>query len=428
MSWFRNPSWFDGLLLLFRGCRADKTGPTIDCNRFSSDSRVANYDITMVESNWCEECQEACHDHPTMCSVCGTPLTEEPTNVSSANQQRLLQNSQEFRDLLGTLRGNIQELDSAAQNILQSSLDLMGTVRGDLEELNRTLRNSENNMTNLPAEAWDPQQATARSRPTSKKALDQMTRILLHEHSTLFRQATLKVRLESKHRAIDCTLGEFGSAAEYTFENDTCLVLASPRTGKGGLDESTKARVSQLLAHGKTVVLVLKRGDGLTFVQKANMAQDVGAAAVIIGNNTATPWPYVMKDSKGESKKPGQSVTIPVAMIKEEESKKLVQQFESLPQSCLDCELTIRSQSTNCPVCCEDMNKGETVLQLPGCGHVFHQDCALAWLTKHNTCPYCRLELPTDDPQYEAERRRRQNQQQTERAGNGSGNGESFYG
>ena len=369
----------------------------------------------MVDSNWCDECQEACHDHPTMCSVCGSPLTEEPTNNDSnqndeplQHTDRILQNSQEMMDIMRTLNEQYQTLDERINN-LQDTVINLGAMR------------------NLPAEALDPQQATSRSRPTSKKTLEQMTRMVLHEHSTLFRQATLKVKVEGKFRTINCTLGEFGSSKEYRFDK-ACLVLASPLTGKGGLNQATKTKVSELKAKRNHVVLLLKRGDGLTFVQKARMAQETGAAAVIIGNSTATPWPYVMKDSKRESKKPGQSITIPVAMIKEEESKKLVQQFAESNQPHCDCELTIRSQSTNCPVCCEDMQTGETVLQLPGCGHVFHQDCALTWLKKHNTCPYCRLELPTDDPRYEEARRRRQQQRQEEREGNTEGNGASFYG
>ena len=461
----------------------------------------------MVESNWCEICQEVCHDHPTMCSVCGAPLTEPPPsdatiassgamNLGSSREEQLLhdmrQASRDLQSILGNLRGQVQDLDVLTRNILD----------GD------------DNNTDLPQEAWDPQQANSSSRPTSKEALNKMTRFVLHEHSSLFRQSTLIVSTDlistgvsstaplagldtdsqqlllkkstsqeicpsssdissvKNFRKIDCTLGEFGSAEEYDFEMGTYLVVASPFTGKGGLDRETKARISQLKARHNNVILFLKRGDGLTFVQKARMAQDAGASAVVIGNNTPTPWPYVMKDSKGESKKPEKSISIPVAMIKEEESKRIMQQFEkkkdlkrkriqllppipnqiylgkgphqqqeqllrlqqtlSQDSFCdiqdwsLSSELMISAQSTDCPVCCEQMKTGETVIQLPGCGHIFHEACALAWLKSHNTCPYCRRELPTDDPVYEEERRRRQQQQQEQTVGSGN-EGSSFY-
>jgi len=46
-----------------------------------------------------------------------------------------------------------------------------------------------------------------------------------------------------------------------------------------------------------------------------------------------------------------------------------------------------------CPVCEENLVLTESILRLP-CSHVFHENCLLPWLTCHNTCPICRLELP----------------------------------
>ena len=57
-------------------------------------------------------------------------------------------------------------------------------------------------------------------------------------------------------------------------------------------------------------------------------------------------------------------------------------------------------------MCADTFQIGDTVLRLPFCGHVFHRKCAVPWLEKHNTCPFCRRELPTDDLEYERERRR----------------------
>ncbi|XP_030227442.1 E3 ubiquitin-protein ligase RNF181 [Gadus morhua] len=53
-----------------------------------------------------------------------------------------------------------------------------------------------------------------------------------------------------------------------------------------------------------------------------------------------------------------------------------------------------------CPVCLLEFEEQEAVRQMP-CNHFFHSGCILPWLGKTNSCPLCRLELPTDNPEYE---------------------------
>jgi len=93
----------------------------------------------------------------------------------------------------------------------------------------------------------------------------------------------------------------------------------------------------------------------------------------------------------------------------------------------IPCRLDVspKDQRSNaCPVCTEPYAPGDVAVRLP-CGHVFHDACAVAWLKGHNTCPYCREELRTDDEGYEAERRRRLRGV----GGEGGGtDGDGFYG
>jgi len=59
------------------------------------------------------------------------------------------------------------------------------------------------------------------------------------------------------------------------------------------------------------------------------------------------------------------------------------------------------SNCENCSVCKDDFEITQDLISLP-CKHAFHQDCLTPWLKERNSCPTCRFELPTDDPDYEA--------------------------
>ena len=53
-----------------------------------------------------------------------------------------------------------------------------------------------------------------------------------------------------------------------------------------------------------------------------------------------------------------------------------------------------------CNVCLENFNAGQITMKLD-CGHYFHEKCIIHWLKMRNTCPVCRHELESNDPNYE---------------------------
>ncbi|KAL1200095.1 E3 ubiquitin-protein ligase SGR9, amyloplastic [Cardamine amara subsp. amara] len=57
---------------------------------------------------------------------------------------------------------------------------------------------------------------------------------------------------------------------------------------------------------------------------------------------------------------------------------------------------TSNAGEIECVICKEDMTEGRDVCEMP-CQHLFHWKCILPWLSKKNTCPFCRFQLPTDD-------------------------------
>lgn len=72
---------------------------------------------------------------------------------------------------------------------------------------------------------------------------------------------------------------------------------------------------------------------------------------------------------------------------------------EALPVIKISKEL-LASDSCQCAVCKDTFELGEEAKEIP-CKHIYHLDCILPWLEMHNSCPVCRYELPTDDPDYE---------------------------
>uniref|UniRef100_A0A803N6X7 RING-type E3 ubiquitin transferase n=1 Tax=Chenopodium quinoa TaxID=63459 RepID=A0A803N6X7_CHEQI len=69
-------------------------------------------------------------------------------------------------------------------------------------------------------------------------------------------------------------------------------------------------------------------------------------------------------------------------------------------------EIKTVDESYVCAICKDGVNVGEFVKEMP-CGHGYHGDCIVPWLEARNSCPVCRFELPTDDAEYEEDRKKR---------------------
>ncbi|KAH7283430.1 hypothetical protein KP509_34G007400 [Ceratopteris richardii] len=80
-------------------------------------------------------------------------------------------------------------------------------------------------------------------------------------------------------------------------------------------------------------------------------------------------------------------------------------------QSAIERLITVKIQQENlengsalCAICKDVVALGEPAKQLP-CLHLYHSLCIVPWLSARNSCPVCRYELPTDDPDYEEQRK-----------------------
>lgn len=70
------------------------------------------------------------------------------------------------------------------------------------------------------------------------------------------------------------------------------------------------------------------------------------------------------------------------------------------PRSAIDAMPTINinqrhlSTDSQCPVCQDKFELGTEARLMP-CSHLYHSDCIVPWLERHNSCPVCRVELPS---------------------------------
>ncbi|VVB00664.1 unnamed protein product [Arabis nemorensis] len=92
--------------------------------------------------------------------------------------------------------------------------------------------------------------------------------------------------------------------------------------------------------------------------------------------------------------------------------------IDALPIVKVTKDMLLKSEMNQCAVCMDEFEDGIEAKEMP-CKHVYHHDCLLPWLQLHNSCPVCRHELPTDDPDYENRAREGQT------SGDGQGSGES---
>jgi hypothetical protein len=80
-------------------------------------------------------------------------------------------------------------------------------------------------------------------------------------------------------------------------------------------------------------------------------------------------------------------------------SKEVVEKLPEIEITDEDCKCSGSTKEyPRCSICCEDLK--DKASKLP-CGHLFNKECISEWLGRHNQCPVCRFELPTDDAEYE---------------------------
>jgi hypothetical protein len=74
--------------------------------------------------------------------------------------------------------------------------------------------------------------------------------------------------------------------------------------------------------------------------------------------------------------------------------------MDNLPKIEINNDNIDNFKDITCNICLEGFQLGN-ILRVLECKHEFHENCIITWLKSRNTCPICRHELESNDPNYE---------------------------
>jgi len=382
-----------------------------------------------ASAKWCPTCADICQDHPTLCTICGDTLTKPPAD-----------NAVPISSLSHANRATGSPLDEALQSYDQNML-LSALTNDQRAFASRDLQQGQQGQEwqTPPAEIMDPSAPNGSTIPTSQSYIDKIPRIVLDEASALLHEATIESSFLGVTHQFSAMIGEFPPYPPFQAEG---ILMRSPSL-HGQKNIHTTGATTQ---KNKNTIVYMERGGGITFRQKANYAAQIGASAVICSNHVPV-WPYIMKDS---SPTPALTHTalspspmiIPIVMVKQSDGqmiKSLLRQELQHQKDDTNIQVKItarrvKEEDNSCVICCEDFKvaidgtdknqRKEVLMRLPQCNHLFHEECALLWLKAHNTCPFCRRELPSDMEGEEMEMRRRRRNVWVDDGGESSNGGD----
>lgn len=348
--------------------------------------------MTTTTATWCPICSEHCLDHPSICTICGEALQDVPPRPSSHRNQTT----------------HIVATTATGRFVVEDGGEIWQTP---------------------PAEAMDPQSQQQQQNilSTSKQFMEKLDRVTIHENSSILHQATISITIfyekfesnEINRESVDnvlnkdeshtfqATISEFKPHAPYKVHGELHLSLPINGTKPMSIPTTIMSKTNPL---SSSYILYMERGQN-TFYQKIQNATTLSPqiSGIICSNNNST-WPYTMKDSTGQAN--AANNTIPIVMVKQSDGNfiRSLLQKQQQQQCTIVTSISADKKSDDCNSCiiCTDLYQvNDVIIQLPRCHHYFHEKCIIHWLESHNTCPFCRIELPLENDKEEEDRRRR---------------------
>ena len=314
---------------------------TIPLVRSSSSSSVTV--SRRIQHYYCNDCDDNYNEFLQYCNICGSNLI----TIYYPDNDNIIENNVEnnHRDLLNNL------------------FEFLGT---DLrEEIENAMNNANNND----------------NKSISQTYLDTLGKVILDKRQGLLYDITIKI---GPFRVMSIP-ASFGPISTTLITSE--IIKGIPEYGENELENNVKDKI-----------VLLKRGV-VSFAFKAMSSQKAGCKALIIGQSSDI-WPFVMSDSANEID--NFKLEIPILMISKKDYviiEKMLNAKDSNENSTnttFDCHIICGDKKTECSICQEEMVENEVIYKLT-CRHSYHQQCVTSWLTNHNTCPLCRLELPKEE-------------------------------
>jgi Ring finger domain len=387
-----------------------------------------------IPSKWCPTCDEVCQDHPTMCTICGTILVDPPQSLPARTGTTTSLSTPSVSLIPEALSHDVRRSGQELRMWLSSLNTRIAAIRNEQNVLRQQLEENVAMWQATPPTLWDPQSTPNLSSATSAAVLTSLPRTVYTSDSSFFQHCVLEINVLSsatkpeesassnRKLSIPAVPGDFckwpnanagstdwkdikqssHSTQRLMITNMAVVVADPPGTGET-VSEATIQKIQNMIHQQRVhVLLYMTRGGGLTFVQKAAIAQQLGASVCVIGNHLPDgPWPYTMRDSTGEAEVVG--LSIPTVMVSHQHGQVIQKLHSEGSQSTTTTgTIIVQPNEAECCICTESYSPGSMIIQIqPGCGHYFHETCAMTWLSQHNTCPFCRFELPFEDDERE---------------------------
>eukprot|EP01031_Cornospumella_fuschlensis_P035560 gene35560-43120_t len=189
---------------------------------------------------------------------------------------------------------------------------------------------------------------------------------------------SISIQLLGQAESVGCILASFCRVPSQDIVISGTVVLADPPYG-----ETLPALLPP--SPPAPFLLVMQRGR-VSFLQKARVAQALGAACLVVAQQADGQFPFLMESGQED---PAVALDLPVVMVRHEDLEALQRHRGRAATLSLR---ALSPASFQCAVCMESMSS-QTVARLPRCMHAYHAHCLAAWTAKHNSCPLCRARV-----------------------------------